>query len=83
MKYSESTLRRKAYKIGYRLEKGYIHFLTKAYPVAIRECGYNVIDIMSGFPIWECRNDVYDHLFSMDDVEQFLREQYNELGLMF
>lgn len=80
--YNESQLRRKAYKVGYRLNKGFQHFLGKGYPVAFREVGYNVIDIDTSCIVCG-NNDVYDHLFSLDDVEEFLREVYKANDMKF
>ena len=82
--YTEKTLRNKAYKAGYRINKGFQHQLTRSYPVAPgRWVGYNVEDLTTGRMVWDCYDEVRDHLWSLEDVEEFLREVYEEAGLPF
>ncbi len=89
MKYTENTLRRKARKAGYRIHKGFQHYLgDKSYPVwtncyGEREVGYAVIDESTGFMVWDCYNEIVDHIWNLDDVEVFLKSVYEENGLVF
>ena len=86
--YSERTLRRKAAKIGYGINKGYQHWLDKGYPIFCdcngeKSIGYQVIDYSTGFAVWGSYDRMLDHLWSLGDVEQFLKEQYEKHGLDF
>lgn len=82
-KYSESTLRRRAYKIGYQIQKGFRHFGRFVYhdPYGDRFSGYMVKDLQSGFYEWGGYNSNFDFLWDLEDVEDFLKEQYELLGL--
>lgn len=87
-KYSERTLRRKARNAGYCIEKGFQHWLSKDYPIYTypfgeRETGYNITDLATNTLVYGCHNGNVDHLFSLDDVEEFLTEVYAENGLVF
>ena len=83
MRYSESTLRRKANNIGYQVEKGYQHFNCKVF----RNCngerytGYRVKDLSTGFYEWGSYNEHFDHLWDLDDVAKFLADEYEARGL--
>lgn len=80
----ECTLRRKAKNAGYRISKGFQHQMTGNYPVAPdREVGYNVEDLTIGCLVWGCYNEIRDHLWTLEDVEEFLREVYEDNGLTF
>ena len=78
---SEKSLRKRADAIGYRLEKGFIRQLVEGYPVWDREVGYNIIDTTNNCLVWGCYNDVFDHLFTLEDVEDFIRSKYVGSGL--
>lgn len=85
-KYSLSTIRKKAYAAGYRVEKGFQHYNNGA---VCRDCngdaytGYNVWDLSSGYLVWRsgCFDNNYDHLATLEDVEEFLKSVYEEAGL--
>ena len=79
--YNEKTLRKRANEIGYRLEKGFIHQMVEGYPVWDREVGYNIIDTINNCLVSGCYNNVFDHLFKLEDVEDFLKTEYVESGL--
>ena len=84
-------LRRIARNLGYSIEKGYVHYITVyqvrrgveehwCSPVYInqngeKETGYIVKDDRTGFYVWGSYNDVYDHLWNLDDVESFLKRE--------
>ena len=81
--YSESTIYKKAKRIGYSIQKGKVHYMHTSYPVFSDYVGYNVIDNHINCMVWGCYNEVFDHLWSLDDVENFLRDKYRNLGLQF
>lgn len=81
-------LRKKAAKVGYGINKGFQHWLSEGYPI-FRDCygdrsiGYNVIDWSTGFNVWGSYNNMMDHLWNLDDVEEFIKGEYERLGLSF
>ncbi|SEL89645.1 hypothetical protein SAMN04487770_12026 [Butyrivibrio sp. ob235] len=81
--YSESTLRKKANAVGYSISKGFVHYLGNGYPIAYREVGYNVIDNLNNINVWGCYNEVYDHLWSLEDVNDFIKSIYQDSNLEF
>ena len=83
MTYSEQTIYRKARDIGYSVNKGKVHFLSKEYPVFSDDIGYNVKKNSTGFNVWGCYNEVLDHLWNLEDVENFLKSEYDMLGLNY
>ena len=82
--YSESTLRRRAYKIGYQVMKGF----TRYYGVVDydwsgeRSTGYMIKDLSYGFCVDGFANN-YEFLMTIEDVEDFLKEQYEAQGLVW
>lgn len=83
--YCERTLRRKANKVGYTIDKGFVHCLrVEGCPVhPYREVGYQVIDDATGFAVWDSFNNYYDHQWTLSEVERFLRDVYKSVGLAF
>ena len=86
--YSEKTLRNKAEKIGYHIEKGFVHSMYGQCPVwhnvaGERETGYNILDYRTNTYVWGCYNWYYDHQFSLEDVQEFLADEYEKAGLKF
>ena len=86
--YCEKTLRKRAEKIGYAIEKGYQHYM--AFDGAVfRDCngkprtGYNVIHLETNCLVYPCYNGAFDHLFDIEDLESFLKTEYQKLGLTF
>lgn len=85
--YSLTTLRKRAYKAGYRIEKGFQHYMYN--DAVCRDCngdgytGYNVWDLSNNQLVWEsgCYNGNYDHLCTLEDVEEFLKAEYEKAGL--
>lgn len=73
---SESALRRKAKKLGYTLEKGYVRFTVGGeifrYANGERDTGYMLKDNYTGFYEWGCYNELLTHQWSLQDVEDFL-----------
>ena len=79
----ERKIYKKARAIGYSVHKGKVHFMSNNYPVYSDEVGYNVVDNSTGFTVWGCYNNLFDHLWDLDDVEDFLKSEYDNLGLTF
>ncbi len=83
---SDSTLRRKANRIGYVLKKGYVR--TKSIPSIIHEkvSGYTIygtVDNRKDLFFVYGDSELYFNLLSEDDVERFLREEYEARNLVF
>lgn len=81
--YSISTLRRRAHKIGYHVQKGFRHFHQYVYhdEYGDRFPGYMVMDLQTGFYEWGGYDSNFSFLWDIEDVEDFLKEQYEALGL--
>lgn len=83
-KYSLGTIRRKAYKVGYRVSKGFQRYYSGG---ICRDCngvpytGYNVEDLSTGILVWDCYNPNYDHLWTLEDVEEFIKGEYEKAGI--
>ena len=80
---SERTLRDRAHKIGYHVTKGFTHFGKHVFydNYGERSTGYMVMDLSTGFYAWGSYNSNFDYLWELEDVEDFLKEQYEALGL--
>lgn len=79
--YSESTLRKKAAAAGYSIEKGFQHYHNGTIVTnwnGERFTGYNVKNLATGFYEWGCYDNNYDHLWQLEDVEEFLKKIYLE-----
>lgn len=82
MQYSERTLRNRARNIGYIVRKGFVR--TKAIPST-------VVDTVSGYTIYNSEgtymihgyNELYFNLLTLEEVEQFLRKEYEARELVF
>ena len=80
---SEKTLRRRAIRLGYSVSKGYQRYLRKPNPIC-RDyngepiTGYNVTDLRLNCLVWPCFDEARDHLFTLTDVVDFLREEDSE-----
>ena len=84
--YTEDTLRNKANRIGFQIEKGFQHD-EDGDPIKTatgRITGYQVKNLEDGSYVWGSRIEGgADHLWTLDDVENFLRDEYNNRGLQF
>lgn len=81
-------LRRRAGRVGYSIKKGYQHWLTEGYPVYYgcngdKSIGYMIINDSIGFVVWGSCNELHDHAMNLDDVEEFIRDEYQRLELVF
>lgn len=83
MKYTEKKLRAKCKAAGYRLEKGFQKYMYNDCVVPGRVVGYMVYDMSTGIAEYGCYNEVYTHLWSLEDVENFLINIYHENNLEF
>ena len=83
MTYTEGTIRRKAYNIGYQVQKGFQHFGRFVYRDSYgdRYTGYMLRDLRTGFYEWGCYDSNFDHLWDLDDVADFLKGEYEARGL--
>ena len=86
-KYSLNTIRKKALKAGYRVEKGFQHY---HYNNSIhtnwngeRFTGFNVWDLSTNSLVWDCYDSNYDHLWTLDDVDIFIKSVYEKAGLEY
>ena len=78
--YSESTLRRKAKEIGYRITKGYTRMNNRIGSVFNHDIGYSVTDMEYNVLVGGTNEALYN-LWKLEDVEEFLHDQYNVRGL--
>lgn len=85
--YSEQTLRRKAKEINLYVHKGYRHYIHTG--TVIKDdygkpfVGYGITDLRIGFDVCGSNDNNFDHLLTLEEVEQCLRDRYEELGLSF
>lgn len=76
---TETTLRKRAANAGYKISKGFQHYHNGAIVAnwnGERFTGYNVIDLATGYPVQGCYDNNCDHLWNLEDVEQFLKDVY-------
>ncbi len=83
MMYSEKTIRRKAKAIGYTVEKGLLRMTVGNAVIRPRQTGYSLINDSLGCYVWGSYNEVFTHIWDLDDVENFLKSEYKDLGLVF
>ena len=87
-RYSLKTIRNKAYEAGYKVSKGFQHYLYNGEAV-VRDCngepytGYIVEDLRTGFLVWDCYDSNYDHLWTLEDVEEFIKGEYEKAGITY
>ena len=78
--YSEKTLRKRANRIGYKIQKGRVkvgnHYLLGG------GVGYSVIDTEYNCIVYG-NNGTLLNILTLKDVDEFLHDQYIELGLKF
>lgn len=80
--YNETTLRRKAKNIGLIIRKGYCRFNRLNGGIADYTTGYSIIDADTNVCI-AGDNVMYCNLLTLEDVEEFLADAYNDLELTF
>lgn len=77
--YLETTLRKRATDTGYKISKGFQHYPNGAIITSWngeRFTGYDVTDLATGFSVWRCYDNNCNHLWRLEDVEQFLKDVY-------
>lgn len=81
--YCEQTLRRKADKIGYKVEKGFQHYRGFVFqPTGCNRCtGYMVWDQSTGLYVPGCYDENFDFQWDLEHVEMFLKKRYSKLKL--
>lgn len=85
-KYSLETIRKKAYKIGYRVNKGFRRYhnggLWRDWN-GVPRTGYNVVDLSQNILVWDCYDSNYDHLWTLEDVEEFIKGEYEKAEIEY
>nr|DAM76805.1 MAG TPA: hypothetical protein [Caudoviricetes sp.] len=86
-KYSLATIKKKAMSAGYCVSKGFRHYL---YNNAVcvdnngnRLTGFDVFDLSTNCSVWGCYNNNFDHLWTLEEVEKFIRTEYEKAGLEY
>jgi len=80
---NERNIYKKAQAIGFSVHKGKVHLLDKGYPIFSDEVGYTVTDNSLNVNVWGSYNGLLDHLWSLEDVEEFLKSEYSKRELIF
>lgn len=86
-KYSLRTIREKAFNAGYRVSKGFQHYIYNN-AVLVDEngnklVGFDVVDLSTNFSVWGCYDYNFDHLWTIGDVEKFIKSEYEKAGLEY
>ena len=84
--YNKKTIYKKARKAGYNVSKGFVHYLSGGiytYANGDRDVGYNVFDTANDTLVWGCYDTVCDHLWTLEDVDSFIRSVYEANGLAY
>lgn len=85
--YSIQTIRKKAYEAGYKVSKGFQHYMCGG--AVVRDCngeaytGYIVEDMTTGLLVWGCYDANYDHLWTIEDVEEFIKAEYKKAEIEY
>lgn len=83
----EKSIYKKAAEVGYKVSKGFVHYLyngsVMSDALGNRKTGYDVTDMTTGFSVWGSYNETFDHLWSLKDVENFIRSVYETNGLIY
>ena len=48
-----------------------------------RLTGFDVTDMATGYSVWGCYDANRDHLWTIDDVEEFLKIVYEKVGMKY
>lgn len=87
LKYSLKTIKKKAYEAGYKVSKGFQHYMCGG--AVVRDCngaaytGYIVEDMTTGLLVWGCYDQYYDHLWTIEDVEEFIKGEYKKAEIEY
>ena len=69
------------------MSKGFQHYLYNG--AVVRDCngaaytGYIVEDLSTGFFVWGCYDANYDHLWTLEDVEEFIKGEYEKAKIVY
>ncbi len=82
MLYTLNTIRNKAKDIGYYVQKGFTHYhdVVDYDYNGKRHSGYMVMDLETGFYLPGCYDEMFDFLWELDDVVEFLKKKYEARG---
>ena len=78
-KYTLATIKKRAFGVGYRVEKGFQHYLYNGSVVT----DYRVMILSNGLYEWGSYNDLFDYLWTLEDVEKFLKSVYKAARLEY
>ena len=85
--YSEKTIRRKANEIGFVVSRGFQHYLYNGAVVkdyyGVAYTGYVVEDMTTGYYVWGCYDQCFDHIWTIEDVDEFIRGEYERAGMNY
>jgi len=82
----ERKARKKGFEAGYRVSKGFQHYHNGGIVSnwnGERFTGYDVRALTTDSSVWGCYDDNCDHLWTIDDVEEFLTTVYKENGMKY
>ena len=86
-KYTLATIKKRAFGVGYRVEKGFQHYLYNGSVVTDyrgnRYRFYRVMNLSNGLYEWGSYNDLFDYLWTLEDVEKFLKSVYKAARLEY
>lgn len=88
MKYSLSTLRRKANEAGYSFQKGYQRYNHDGWGYVHtkddkRIVGYQILDHRSGILVHPSYDDIHDHAMELDEATSLLKDLCAKRGVTF
>lgn len=82
----ERKARKKGLEAGYKVSKGFQHYHNGGIVSnwnGERFTGYDVLDLVTNLSVWGCYDANCDHLWTIDDVEKFLKSVYKKNGLKY
>lgn len=83
----ERKARRKAYELGYKVKKGFKHWMYNG--AVFRNMngealtGYMVEDLSTGYYVWDSYDNNLDHQWTLENVEDFLKDICEKNGLKY
>ena len=84
---TKKELYKKANAVNLKISKGFMHYMYNGSVVTDengnRLTGYEVTDMNTGLIVWGSYNEVYDYLWSLEDVGKYLRSVYADSGLTY
>lgn len=86
LKSRERKARKKGLEAGYKVSKGFQHYHNGGIVTnwnGERFTGYDVRDLSTNCSVWDCYDANCDHLWTIEDVEEFLKGVYKKSGLKY